>query len=96
MLKIAQMAVERSLSVREVERLARKAAQAKEEGLSKTRPQPPAYFPSVQKRLQERLGTKVRLKPRKRGGGTISIDFYDEEQLQRLLELVGIGMEEEE
>ena len=85
--KAQEMALQRvinlDLSVRQTELLARK--------LSGHRP-PPRKKPrrnadaaDVEKRLRASLGTKVSLKPRKKGG-TLTIHYYSDEELDSLLE----------
>jgi ParB family transcriptional regulator, chromosome partitioning protein len=41
-------------------------------------------------RLQQVLGTQVRLRPQSNGGGSIVIDYYSSVDLERLIELFGI------
>lgn len=86
-MKAAKQIVAKNLSVRETERFIR--------GLSKPRRKAeikePAYLYSVQeveKKLKSRLGTKVQLKDRQ-GKGTIQIEYYSNEDLDRLLDLIG-------
>jgi ParB family chromosome partitioning protein len=79
----------RSLSVREVE--ARVRALRGAEGRPTTAPQRPrAEDPDLmdlQRRLQDTLGTGVRLQ-RSRKGGRLVIDFYSDDQLDALLGLL--------
>jgi ParB family chromosome partitioning protein len=78
-----QRVVNLDLSVRQTELLARK--------LSGGRPAPPkkprrnANAADVEKRLRASLGTKVALKPGKKGG-TLTIHYYSDEELDALLE----------
>lgn len=44
---------------------------------------------SLETRLQERLGTKVRLKYRQ-GRGVVEIRFFSDDELQRVLQIVGV------
>ncbi len=43
-------------------------------------------FKEISKRLRRTLSTKVDIKPKK-NGGEIRIEFYSDEELERLLEL---------
>jgi len=81
MQKLAHDIVERSLSVREAERLARQQHKAK----PSTAAHRTSAETSVEERLQRALGTKVRLKHR-RGKGHIEVYFHSLEELDRLLE----------
>ncbi|MBM3178995.1 MAG: ParB/RepB/Spo0J family partition protein [Chloroflexi bacterium] len=75
-----------SLSVRQAEELVRKLAGQK---LIKSRkPVRSADVNDVEKRLQNSLGTKVALKHGK-NGGTVTIYYYSDEELDALLEKLG-------
>lgn len=79
------------LSVRETERLARSgdarpAGPASAGGRSS---RDPNWMP-VEQGLREYFGTPVRLQGDEKGG-KITIDFYNDDDLQRILDLLGIG-----
>lgn len=78
--------VRQQLSVRQVEELAREV----DKGKSKAKAQP-ALLPAYQ-RLKDRLAsyfcTKVHLKRDKNGKGNITIEFYSDEELNKILELI--------
>ena len=81
------------LNVRETEALGRAVPEeepAAEVGESAPpRPQPTdPHVEEVKQRLRDRLGTKVTVIPRSRGGGTINITDHDAEDLDRLLALI--------
>jgi ParB family chromosome partitioning protein len=81
------------LNVRETEALGRAVPEeepAAEVGESAPpRPQPTdPHVEEVKQRLRDRLGTKVTVIPRSRGGGTINITYHDAEDLDRLLALI--------
>lgn len=71
------------LSVRQTEALARKYSGQKP--ASKKRANPSADVSDVERRLRSSLGTKVLLKHGKRGG-TVTIYYYSDEELDSLLE----------
>jgi len=81
------------LSVREAERLTRE--QPEEPAQEPTTPQVPEpadpHLEDVKRRLRDHLGTKVVLLPRPRGGGTIHITYHDDEELDRVLNLIAPG-----
>ena len=84
--KAAQQVLQKDLSVRETEKLVRKLSLPPK----KTKPQDPAYTLSVrdvERRLAGRLGTRVRLRDRQ-GKGSIQIEYYSNEDLERLLDLI--------
>jgi hypothetical protein len=47
---------------------------------------------ALQNRLQEHFGTKVSLKYRK-GKGAVEIRFFNDADLERIMEIVGIKMD---
>jgi len=71
------------LSVRQTETLARKYSGQKP--ASKKRTDPSADVSDVERRLRSSLGTKVLLKHGKKGG-TVTIYYYSDEELDSLLE----------
>ncbi len=82
--QLARLAVERDLSVREVERISRLTG-----GPSKARPKPSDPFVAdIEDRLRKALSAKVSLKTKGKGG-TISIQYHDATQLDALLERMG-------
>ncbi|MCW5898223.1 MAG: ParB/RepB/Spo0J family partition protein [Flavobacteriales bacterium] len=78
--------VESQLSVRQVEELARQSATAKGH-------RTPAFAPRANKelarRISDRVGSKVNVKQSPQGRGKIEITFKNEEELKRLVELLG-------
>lgn len=81
------IAVARSLSVRQVEELARRLRDGAGAGSRAGVPgrQPDAEIERVEDDLRRSLGTKVRL-ARSRRGGRIIIEWYSDEELERLYE----------
>jgi len=76
------------LSVRQPEELARAQPEA-----DKAVPREPSdpHLEDAKRRLRDRLGTKVVLLPRPRGGGTIHIVYHDDEDLDRILGIISPG-----
>jgi len=86
-LKAAELVTHRELSVRDTEKLVKKLANP----LKPTKKPDPAYSLSVkevEQRLTNSLGTRVRLKD-KQGKGSIQINYYSDDDLERLIELLG-------
>jgi ParB family chromosome partitioning protein len=80
--------VELGLSVRETEELVRRGAtekKAPKSGRAKTAKS--IFVSSLEEELQQSLGTKVRLRPGKRGG-RLEIYYYSHEELERLLNVL--------
>jgi ParB family chromosome partitioning protein len=92
---LAREAAEQGWSVREVEARVRDGAPAKnpESGVAAAPTRPPQKLPStdtkrVEDALRKRLGTDVRVTTRRRGRGFISISYYSNDDLARVLELI--------
>ncbi|MCH7903944.1 MAG: ParB/RepB/Spo0J family partition protein [Armatimonadetes bacterium] len=85
--------VRNDLSVRETERLARGPGDANGASSPKAAVQPTVdpNWQALERALSERLGSPVTLL--KRGsGGQLKVDFYDDEELQRILDVLGIQL----
>ncbi len=93
----AWVEVERKgLTVRETEELVRRIAKklAKPEAAPAQPSRPATIEPNLaaaEERLQMALATKVKIKTRARGGGTIAINYHDDEELDRLLDMLAPG-----
>lgn len=87
-LRLAAKAAEEGLSVREVESLARLMAA----GQTAREPRPPApkSFKVVARKLRRLLGTNVRVKTTK-DKSKIEIEFRDEEELERIFQMLTEG-----
>ncbi|MBC7913436.1 MAG: ParB/RepB/Spo0J family partition protein [Pyrinomonadaceae bacterium] len=80
--------VKKGLSVRKAEELVREIQQT---GLKKTgsKEQPVSFqYKKIQDDLASKFGTKVQLKVKDKGKGSIEIPFVSEEDLSRILELL--------
>ncbi len=92
----AERILKEGLNVRQTEALVARL-QAREAGTS-TKPLPPtpltrdAHVASVENKLRERLGTKVHLRYAQ-GKGALEIAFFSDAELERLLQLLGVGMD---
>ncbi len=83
-LEMALLITERGLSVREVERMVK---EGKGGAKKKRKRRPPNNnLRSLEDRLRLSLGTKVRLKERAAGKGSITIDYYTLDQLDTLIQ----------
>lgn len=89
----AKRVIKKELSVRQTEELLGELGQAtpgktKRGAIGKSAATD-AYILSLEGKLRERLGTKVALRYRK-GKGSVDIKFFNDEDLQRILENLGI------
>ncbi|WP_291650864.1 ParB/RepB/Spo0J family partition protein [Clostridium sp.] len=87
--EVAQKVIDEKLSVRELERLVRYlGSEKKEKEKEKVREINP-YYKDVTERLQNYFGTKVSIS-NKNNKGKIEIEYYSNEDLQRILEIINL------
>jgi ParB family chromosome partitioning protein len=79
---VLQAVIKHELNVRKTEELVRKFLGQRP--ASETKPAPKPDLTYLEDRLRERLGTRVSLHPRKKGG-TLVIHYYSEEELDALV-----------
>lgn len=89
--EFAQKVIDNNLSVKELERSIKvflenlskpeKVKEEKEENI---------YYKDMQNKLQDYFGTKVNIDANKNNKGKIAIEYYSEEDLNRILELINI------
>lgn len=84
-LSVCQRIKKGRLSVREAERLVKRLKEGKGAQVRELPPDP--FIRAAEERLQRKLGTKVSIH-RKGRGGRIEIAYYSEEDLQRLFSLL--------
>lgn len=87
MVELAEKVAAQKLSVRDTEKLVRDKRGPSSSGKSEKKKESPQVRQLVEG-LQRRLGTKVRLNDRG-GKGTLEIDFFSYEDLDRLINLFG-------
>jgi ParB family transcriptional regulator, chromosome partitioning protein len=83
---LAAQVASQKLSVRDTEKLVQQRRTHKKDG-----GRPPKQSPQVKaliEELQRRLGTKVRLTEKSPGKGTLEVDFFSYDDLDRLLKLL--------
>lgn len=84
--EVAQKVIDEDISVRELERLIKTLN--KEEIEVKSKELNP-YYKDIKEKLQEYFGTKVNLS-NKKNKGKIEIEYYSEEDLQRILDIINL------
>lgn len=98
-LKLADRAIRQGWSVRKLEEAVRAAAASAElspdpEKKTTQAAKRPAHLADLEKQIGDALQTKVRIRPgRKKGAGSLHIDFYDLDQFDALLSRMGVEME---
>jgi len=89
--KIAQNVIDQALSVRETERAIRKIIEGASASAStvKTQPQDDANIRAAESKLRRKFSSQVRIINNQNGeGGKIEIEFYSENDLQRVYQLL--------
>ena len=82
---LAQKIFDEKLSVREVEKLI-KNLNKPEKPKKQENPSLEAIYKDISERLRQSLSTKVSINAKENGSGKIEIEFYNHEDLERLLE----------
>ncbi len=85
--------IERGLTVRQTEALARRATAAGGVGTSTREQATDPEIAALEERLRAAVGTKVDLRRRKYGRGRLVLHFYSDEELEGLLARLGVGTE---
>ena len=88
---IAQKVIDESLSVRELERLIKKvyAIDQKKKNSDDKVDDNNIYYKNIEEKLQSYFGTKINLSYKK-DKGKIEIEYYSQEDLQRILDIMNI------
>ena len=86
---LAKEVVEKQLSVRETERLVKQSGRKKPERKNKVEPDYSIFFREYEDKMKEILGTKVHINRRDKNKGRIEIDYYSQNELERIMELLG-------
>lgn len=84
MLSLAKLVIEKELSVRETERLARNSVKDEPKG-KKTKKRNP-YYDEAELALSDVLGRKVKITKSSKKG-SLEIEFFDDEDLKKLLKI---------
>ena len=91
---LAKRAVRQGMSVREVESAVRRLMASPAPSGKASRPGRSAYLAGLEKQIAEQLGTKVTIKPsRKKGAGTLGIDFYSLDEFDALVSRLGVHID---
>lgn len=89
----AKQTVENAWSAREVERRVRQTGKAEHpsrKGRPRKSDERPAEVKSIEQRLRKHLQTDIRITLKDQNKGSIIIDFYSSEDLERVIDLIGL------
>lgn len=84
---VARQVVQKGLSVRGTEELVKRQLQTGSTRARTRRTDPGVR--ELEQRLESALGTRVRVSRRARGGGRIEIEYYSDEDMMRILDVLG-------
>ena len=88
-LELAKLIVEKSLSVRQVEKLVKDLAQPRKERVKEKEPDAVALaYQNMEERMKTIMGTKVSINRRDKNKGRIEIEYYSPAELERIIELI--------
>lgn len=87
--ELAQQVIDEKLSVRELERLIKKISEKKTDSLNLVDNEINPYYKDIKNQLQNYFGTKVNIS-NKKNKGKIEIEYYSEEDLQRILDIINM------
>ena len=91
-LEVAQKVVDEQLSVRDTEKYIKNLQDKKNEvAVAKPVLQNKTLYETLESRMKSRMGTKVQIKRKSEDKGKIEIDYYSNEDLERIMELMGIN-----
>lgn len=87
--ELSQRVIDEKLSVREIERIVKNILTDNDKPKEKVNKELNSYYRDIKDRLQEYFGTKVNLS-NKKNKGKIEIEYYSEEDLQRILDIINL------
>lgn len=88
--ELAQQIIDEKLSVRELERLIKRFSEEEEkEKIVSSSDDLNPYYKEIKNQLENYFGTKVNVS-NKKNKGKIEIEYYSEEDLQRILDIINI------
>lgn len=87
--KLAMDIINLDLSVRDAENMAKEEKKVvKKKTVDKKKSKLEIIYKDLENRLKKALGTKVSFKPQTKSKGKIVIDYYNDEELERILEIL--------
>ena len=87
--ELAQQVIDEKLSVRELEKIIRKIIEPNNKNSSSRKQELNPYYKEIKNQLQNYFGTKVNIS-NKNNKGKIEIEYYSEDDLQRILDIINI------
>lgn len=88
--EVSQKVIDNELNVRETETLIKELLKNKEENTSKEKKEKNPYYKDIEKKLEDYFDTKVNISHKSKNKGKIEIEYYSEDELQRIIELFSL------
>ena len=85
--QIANKIFDEKLSVRETEKLV-KALKSPKKEVKKQKSEHMFVYDSLEEHMKDIIGTKVKVNPKSNGKGRIEIEYYSEDELERIYDLI--------
>ena len=85
--QLANRIFDEKLSVRETEKLVKALKNPKKE-VKKQKPEHMFVYDNIEEQMKNIIGTKVSVNPKANGKGKIEIEYYSEEELERIYDLI--------
>lgn len=85
--QLANRIFDEKLSVRETEKLVKALKNPKKE-VKKQNPEHTFVYDNIEEQMKNIIGTKVSVNPKANGKGKIEIEYYSEEELERIYDLI--------
>ena len=85
--QLANRIFDEKLSVRETEKLVKALKNPKKE-VKKQKPEHTFVYNNLEEQMKNIIGTKVSVNPKANGKGKIEIEYYSEEELERIYDLI--------
>ena len=82
----------RGLSVRQTEELVRKLYKSQPAVKDPVKPSPPPAFKQIEDNLASHFSTRVKLNHNRKGNGSIFIEYYSIQELNKLLDQLGVSV----
>lgn len=85
--QLANRIFDEKLSVRETEKLVKALKNPKKE-IKKQKPEHTFVYDNIEEQMKNIIGTKVSVNPKANGKGKIEIEYYSEDELERIYDLI--------
>lgn len=85
--QLANRIFDEKLSVRETEKLVKALKNPKKE-IKKQKPEHMFVYDNIEEQMKNIIGTKVSVNPKANGKGKIEIEYYSEDELERIYDLI--------